>query len=145
MTRNRTPCMPRRWYDKNDRLWTGLGLAWLIGVVVIALLILLPLKMPFLDAGVGSSLTFGDLSHFLAFFFLAGVFPLAFPNRLLSLLAPIMLAQLCFLLEIWQFQVPHRHFSETDIKAGLLGCLVGTVLGWCLRMWRRHKAHTSKD
>ncbi len=127
--------------DKTPVNWPVLGICWFGGVLIVAGLVLMPVRMPFLDVGFGYSITLGEVAHFLAFFLLAGGFPLAFPHKLLVLLAPFMLSLLCVLLEFWQLHVPYRHFSELDILSGVLGCISGTAVGWVLRFRRNRSSN----
>lgn len=130
--------------DTGSKNWPLLGLCWFVGLLLVSLLLLLPLRMPFLDVGFGYSITLGEVAHFMAFALLAGAFPLAFPQKLLVLLAPFMLSLLCVLFEFWQLHVPYRRFSELDILAGVLGCIAGTTAGWVLR-FRHNRALARGD
>lgn len=117
-----------------DRAWKLLGLLWLLGIGLYVLLVLFPTRFTLLEWPLVGVVRLGDALHFLAFFILAAIFPLAFSSRVLVLFAPVALILLNVVLEFVQMHIPHRRFSEQDVLAGVIGCLVGTLLGWGVRL-----------
>lgn len=87
-----------------------------------------------MELPLAGAVTLGELLHFLAFLVLAASFPLAFSSRILVLAAPVVLILLNIVLEFAQMHIPNRRFSEEDVLAGTLGCLLGTAMGWLPRL-----------
>lgn len=121
-----------------------LALMWLVGIALYIGLVLFPVRFPLVDLPVAGGVAVGDLLHFLAFVILAGSFPIAFSSRLLALFSPVALILLNVVLEFAQMHIPNRRFSEMDVLAGTVGCLVGALIGWIVRIAGNKKAPSER-
>ncbi len=130
-----------RFQKSGPRAWI-ISLAWLAGVLLYAGLAMAPVRFPFVDTVIWAPVTLDEVLHFLAFAWLALAFPLAFSSRLLVVLAPLMLVLLGIVSEFMQMHIPMRRFSEIDVLANTLGCIVGTLLGFLLRFLLHRRSAT---
>ncbi len=63
-------------------------------------------------------------SHFVAFYFLAFVFDFSFPRMDFDIRKVLLLLVYGFILELVQYNLPHREFSVFDLAADGTGVLV---------------------
>ncbi len=119
------------------RAWRLFAILWLAGVVLYAVLSLLPVRIPFQQSVLWGAASLDEALHFLAFTVLAVNLAFFFRSRLDLFLAYLLLLLLGTATELSHLFIANRAFAFSDLGANLLGCLAGALPGLSWRFARR--------